>query len=108
MYLWHLVDVLRIGNERLVTLSLDPEAGIVCWDENELAACRKYDALSPVVRLEILGGAVRDWSEAAAKVREHAVVVHPEFGNLGALEIIRRNAHEVHHHTRDIRRGLGL
>jgi hypothetical protein len=32
MYLWHLVDVLRIGNERLLTLTRDPRRGITCWD----------------------------------------------------------------------------
>jgi hypothetical protein len=31
-------------------------------------------------------------------------VGHPQFGNLGALEIIRRNAHEVRYHLMDINR----
>jgi hypothetical protein len=39
-------------------------------------------------------------AEGAADVQ----VRHPEFGILGALEIIRRNAHEVHHHLADIER----
>jgi hypothetical protein len=32
------------------------------------------------------------------------MVRHPQFGNLGALEITRRNTHEVHHHLMDINR----
>jgi hypothetical protein len=31
-------------------------------------------------------------------------VRHPQFGVLGTLEIIRRNAHEIHHHLLDINR----
>src|SRR5690348_5172792 len=49
MYLWHLVDVVRIGTERLMTLVLDPAAGIPCWDENALAEARRYPQLSVVV-----------------------------------------------------------
>ncbi len=32
------------------------------------------------------------------------MICHPQFGTLGALEIIRRNGHEVHHHLMDINR----
>ena len=42
MYVWHLVDVLRIGTERLLTLTYDPGRGIACWDENALAEARRY------------------------------------------------------------------
>lgn len=104
MYVWHLVDVLRIGAERLLTLSLDPGAGIPCWDENALASVRKYELLSPVVGIRMLEAAARDWSDAAEVADDRAVVEHAEFGSLGALDLIRRNAHEVVHHTGDIRR----
>ena len=39
-----------------------------------------------------------DWNMARRDATD------PEFGALGALEIIRRNAHEVHHHLMDISR----
>ena len=42
MYVWHLVDVLRIGTERLLTLAHDLGRGITCWDENALAEARGY------------------------------------------------------------------
>jgi hypothetical protein len=104
MYVWHLVDVLRIGTERLLTLTHDPEHGITCWDENALARDRQYHELSPVVGLIALQSAARDWVTAALAAPGAAQVRHPQFGMLGAVEIIRRNAHEVHHHLWDIHR----
>ena len=104
MYVWHLVDVLRIGAERLLTLAHEPGRGITCWDENALAEVRRYAQLSPSVGLIVLRPAARDWAEAASKAPAGDIVRHPQFGDLGALEIIRRNAHEVHHHLMDINR----
>lgn len=104
MYVWHLVDVLRIGTERLLTLIHDPGRGITCWDENDLAEARRYHQLSPAVGLIGLRMAARDWAETASNAPAEATVSHPRFGTLGALEIIRRNAHEIHHHLKDIDR----
>jgi len=104
MYLWHLVDVVRIGTERLLTLTHDPRRGIVCWDENALAAARRYQQLSPVAGLIVLRPAAQAWVTAAAAAPADSQVRHPQFGTLGALEIIRRNAHEVCHHLMDINR----
>jgi hypothetical protein len=104
MYLWHLVDVLRIGTERLLTLTHDPERGVACWDENALAKARRYEQLSPAVGLIVLRSAAREWSDAAQAAPVSAEVHHPQFGTLGAVEIIRRNAHEIHHHLMDINR----
>lgn len=42
MYVWHLVDVLRIGTERLLTLTHDPDQGIPCWGENAPAEDHRY------------------------------------------------------------------
>ena len=105
MYVWHLVDVMRIGTERLLTLTHDPDRGIPCWDENALAADRRYQHLSPAVGLMVLRSAAREWAAAARATPENAQVHHPQFGPLGVLEIIRRNAHEAHHHLMDINRG---
>jgi hypothetical protein len=105
-YLWHLVDVLRIGSERLLTASMDPAAGIPCWDENDLAEVRRYDKLSPRVAVVAFGDAVSVWVAVADRIPMTASVEHPEFGTVTAQDIIRRNAHEVQHHELDIRRGL--
>jgi len=104
MYVWHLVDVLRIGTERLLTLTHDAGRGITCWDENALAEARRYQLLSPAVGLIVLQSAVQAWTATAAVASADAEVHHPQFGVFGAIEIIRRNAHEVHHHLMDINR----
>jgi hypothetical protein len=104
MYVWHLVDVLRIGTERLLTLAHDPSRGLTCWDENALAEIRRYRQLSPAVGLIVLPAAAQEWAAVASQAPAEAVVHHPEFGDLGALEVIRRNAHEAHHHLMDINR----
>jgi hypothetical protein len=107
MYVWHLVDVLRIGAERLLTLAHDPGRGVTCWDENALAQVRRYQQLSPGVGLIALRSAAREWAQAARAAPSDAEVSHPEFGPLGAVDIIRRNAHEVRHHVLDISRSPG-
>jgi len=107
MYVWHLVDVMRIGTERLLTLTHDPDRGIPCWDENALAEDRRYQRLSPAVGLIVLRSAAREWAAAADATPADAAILHPQFGSLGALEIIRRNAHEAHHHLMDITRYAG-
>ena len=102
-YLWHMVDVVRIGTERLWTLFLEPEAGVPCWVENDLARVRKYDQLSLQAGLQVYRQAVDDWLVAAEDVPDGAETQHPEFGTATALDVIRRNAHEVQHHLMDIR-----
>jgi hypothetical protein len=104
MYVWHLVDVLRIGTERLLTLAHDPGRGITSWDENALAEARRYQQLSPAVGVIALRPTAHSWVTAATAAPRDAQVRHPQFGLLGAVEIIRRNAHEVHHHLMDINR----
>jgi len=104
LYLWHLVDLLRISNERLLTLINDPGRGITGFDENALAEARRYEQLSTAVGLISLRMAARDWAETVRHAPDEVTVSHPELGVLGALEIIRRTAHEVHHHVMDIDR----
>lgn len=103
-YVWHLVDVLRIGRERLWTLRWDPGAGIPCWDENALAVARRYPALSTAVGLRALEDAAAGWVSAALETDPAARTTHPMFGVLTRDDVIRRNAHEMHHHLLDVRR----
>lgn len=103
-YLWHMVDVLRNGTERLLTIALDAELGIPCWDENELAAVRRYDRLSVPVGLRMYEIAVGEWCPVAESVPADAETEHPEFGTLTAADVIRRHAHECLHHRLDVLR----
>jgi hypothetical protein len=104
LYVWHLVDLLRISSERLLTLIHDPDRGITGFDENALAEARRYQQLSTAVGLISLRTASRDWAETESQAPAEASVTHDELGEMGALEIIRRTAHEVHHHLMDIDR----
>ena len=73
-YVWHTVDVLRFGTERLWTISADPSFGVPVWDENVVASVRSYDSLSPVVGLIALdrsGQRVEGRSARRATRRPH-------------------------------------
>lgn len=101
-YLWHVVDVLRLGTDRLWTLTLDAPSGVPGWDEEALAVARRYERLSPIVGLRALDVAVGDWVRAAHETPPSAEVTHPVFGGISTQDAIVRNAHEVQHHARDI------
>ena len=103
-YAWHLVDVLRIGTERLWTIADDPGRTLPCWDENALADARSYGKLSPVVAPRALRDAAATWLAAALRMPEDAAARHEADGTVTAGDVIRRNAHEARHHLRDIAR----
>ncbi|HWF14716.1 MAG TPA: DinB family protein [Acidimicrobiales bacterium] len=105
-YVWHTVDVLRVGTERLWTISADPSFGVPEWDENVLADVRRYDSLSPMVGLIALIAAAEDWRTAALEAPHDVATPHPEAGSICAFDIVQRNAHEVCHHLWDIQRAL--
>ena len=103
-YLWHVVDVLRLGTERLLILTLDPRRGIAPWDADEMARARNYEAKSPAVGHRVLADAAREWLEAARATPRYVSAAHPEFGTMDAHSCAVRNAHEVVHHVMDVRR----
>ncbi len=104
-YVWHTVDVLRFGTERLWTISADPSYGVPVWDENVMAEVRSYDALSPVVGLVALIEAALAWRQAALEAPQDAETPHPEAGVICAFDVVQRNTHEVCHHLWDVQRG---
>jgi hypothetical protein len=105
-YVWHTVDVLRFGTERLWTLSADPTFGVPSFDENVLADIRAYDQLSPVVGLIALITAARAWRTAALETPHDVSTPHPDAGSVCAFDIVQRNAHEVCHHLWDVQRAM--
>jgi hypothetical protein len=100
------VDVLRYGTERLWTLTLDPEAGVPGWDQEEMARARRYEKLSPKVGIVALRAVASEWVRAATVAPREATVSHPSLGEITTSASILRNAHEVHHHEADIRSAL--
>ena len=103
-YVWHAVDVLRFGTERLWTIGAEPSFGFPARDENEVAEVRSYDKLSPVVGLIALISAADAWRTASLEAPHDVATPHPEFGSIGAFDVVQRNAHEVCHHLWDIQR----
>jgi hypothetical protein len=106
-YVWHTVDVLRFGTERLWTISVDASFGVPVWDENVVAGVRSYDSLSPVVGLIALIQAANAWKDAALEAPRDEHTPHPEAGTIDAFDVVQRNAHEVRHHLWDINGGQG-
>jgi hypothetical protein len=106
-YVWHTVDVLRFGTERLWTIGADPSFGVPTWDENVVAEVRSYDQLSPIVGLIALVAAADAWRTAAFEAPHDVSTPHPEAGSICAFDIVQRNAHEVCHHLWDVRRAIG-
>ncbi len=105
-YVWHTVDVLRFGAERLWTIAVEPTYGVPCWDADAMAEMRTYDGLSPLVGLLALVSAAEIWRTAALEAPRDVGTAHPEAGTITAFDIVQRNAHEVSHHLWDVRRGL--
>jgi hypothetical protein len=103
-YVWHTVDVLRFGTERLWTIGADPSFGVPMWDENVMASVRSYDRLSPVVGLVALIDVAITWKDAALDAPREVTTPHPEAGSISAFDVVQRNAHEVRHHLWDIQR----
>ncbi len=105
-YVWHTVDVLRFGTERLWTISADPAFGVPLWDQNIMADVRSYDELSPVVGLIALIAAAEAWRTSALEAPHDVSTPHPEAGTIRAFDIVQRNADEVCHHLWDVQRAL--
>lgn len=105
-YVWHTVDVLRFGTERLWTVSVDPSFGVPSWEENAIADVRAYDSLSPIVGLVALTAAAEAWSTAALEAPHDVSTPHPEAGAICAFDIVQRIGHEVCHHLWDVERAL--
>lgn len=105
-YLWHLVDVLRIGTERLWLATYDTTTRIFCWDQDGLAKLRKYSELSPVVGAVALEEARRGWAAAARSAPPSVELVDDASGPMPVANVIRHTGHEVIHHRLDIDRAL--
>ncbi len=105
-YVAHVSDNLRIWAERIAGVTLGDSSVVTSYDENLLAAARRYDGLSIHGVRWGLERSVRDWIEVVAHAPADLTLVHPERGVLDLDQIVRSNAHDVTHHLWDIRRVL--
>lgn len=107
-YVCHVGDNLRIWAERLAAMARGASGSVAPYDQDLLAQARQYQAVPVEGALWPLRRAVSDWSEAVALAAQHNVVLHhAEQGQLTVLDVARSNAHDAHHHRRDIERSIG-
>ncbi len=105
-HLWYAVDVLRYGTERLWTLSLDPDAGVMPWHPRDVVTVRRASPMSVRVGLWALTVAAGDWGRAARDAPADLSAWHDDHGWMDRVLMVRRDAHEVAHRELEIRRML--
>ena len=104
-YVCHVTDNLRIWAERLAGAALGGSRLVPGYDQDLLARARAYDRVPVTGALWSLDRAARDWREAVElALTRQVVLVHARFGEQQAAEVARNNAHDAHHHARDITR----
>ena len=107
-YVLHVADNLRIFAERLSGVLNGAASQVVAYDENDLAAARRYESLPVEAALWSIGTSMRDWTDAVRRAQAAGIVLHhPERGTLRIDAIIRANAHDGLHHLWDVQRSVG-
>jgi hypothetical protein len=112
-YICHVADDLRIWAERLQGVMRGGARKVASYDENLLAAARRYDAIDLRAALWSMRGAADDWGVTVLQAlgREEAgepiTLVHPERGEQMLTEVARANCHDAVHHHWDVGRILG-
>jgi len=104
-YVCHVVDNLRIWAERLAGATLGSPRPVAVYDADLLATARRYAGVPPAGALWSLGRAAADWRDAVTAACTAGVVLHhPDRGPQTVADVVRTNAHDVHHHVRDVAR----
>lgn len=108
-YVWHLSDWFRIQGQRIYTIAKDP---LYRWvdlrlDPAELGETFKYDEQPPNGGLWALQKAADMFVEAATDADRSLVFDTGEGDSWTVGELVVWVAHEVIHHEKDIRSGLG-
>lgn len=106
-YVCHVADNLRIWAERLGGVASGAPREVAPYDQDALAAARRYDEVALQAALWSLGRGVADWQLAIAQAIENRVtLVHSERGELTVLDVVRSNAHDCFHHLWDVGRSF--
>jgi hypothetical protein len=122
-YVCHVGDNLRIWAERLAGIIRGGSPDVGGYDQDALAAARRYGSISLPAALWSLSRSVDDWLEVVAEFAPESaaepvaespagaqppqpVLVHSERGPQSLVEVVRNNAHDAFHHQWDIQRAL--
>ena len=109
-YISHVSDSIRVWSERIVTVTGGSDGSVGPYDQDLLAAARRYDQIPAHAALWSLSRAAADWQAALATIDETSrsfLMRHGEMGDMTATDVIRIRAHDVHHHRMDIQRIIG-
>jgi len=108
-YICHVADNLRVWAERLAGIALGGNPAVSPYDENLLAAARRYNEVALVGALWSLGRAVGDWVDAVELANETGIaMLHPQRGELSLVDVVLSTTHDALHHRWDIERTLRL
>lgn len=103
-YVWHVADNLRIWAERLADLAPGERRPVASYDQDELAAARRYERMPLASALWSLGQSSAQFTAVWATVPSEVVLVHPEAGDLPVGQALRQVAHDTVHHQFDVSR----
>ncbi len=108
-YVWHLSDWFRIQGQRIYTIANDP---LYRWvhlrlSPSHLGEMFKYDELPPTAGLWALQKSADLFVEAARDADRSLVFDTGEGESWTVGELVVWVAHELVHHDKDIREGLG-
>jgi len=103
-YVWHVADNLRIWAERLSDLGPGERRAVAPYDQDELAAARRYDGMPLAGALWSLGQSAAQFVAAWSAAPADAALLHPEAGELGMVAVVRQVAHDTVHHQLDVSR----
>ncbi|MDQ1430985.1 MAG: hypothetical protein QOF40_1587 [Actinomycetota bacterium] len=107
-YVFHVADNLRIFAERLEGVAAGASTTLASYDQDELAAARRYEQMSVESALWSVRTATTEWASATRDaLSRHTEFLHEERGPLTAAEVTRGPAHDAVHHCLDVARATG-
>jgi hypothetical protein len=107
-YVFHVADNLRIFAERLEGVAAGGPTVLASYDQDELAAARRYERMSVESALWSVHDAAAAWASASRQALVSATAfLHEERGLLTAAEVARGPAHDAVHHCADVARATG-
>jgi hypothetical protein len=105
---FHVADNLRIFAERLEGVAAGGPTALASYDQDGLAAARRYEQMSVESALWSVRDAAAAWASATRRaLTGDSAFVHEERGLVTAAELARGPAHDAVHHCFDVARATG-
>jgi hypothetical protein len=104
-YVLHVADNLRMHAERMAGTALSASYTFEGADQDDQAVVRGYDRIPVQAALWSLGSVVPPYIEAFELARSTGVnLPHASRGDQVAIDVLRGNVHDAHHHGWDLTR----